>query len=200
MDYTWPGWASPWLWTADTWAGMQFVVLVVGLVFAWRQLGEAAQVREDSSRPFVSIDMYVEDKIIYLSITNLGATMARDVHFTFEPPLRSSMVQDQVTSSKMLGTEGIPTLPPRKVITTVFDVFPHRESEGGYEDSYEVQATYRGERRKKYTDRITLDLGIYRDRVTVTRHGVHDVHEVLTRIHQVMAGWTDLLSNIAQRQ
>jgi hypothetical protein len=125
-----PGWASPWLWTAETWAGLQFGVLFVGLIVAWTQVREAVRLREDSTRPFVSIDLYVDDKIIHLSVTNLGPTMARDIQFAFEPPLRSASVQDQIASLKMFGPEGIPTLPPGKVITTVFDVFRRAKKQG----------------------------------------------------------------------
>lgn len=144
----WPGWVSPWLWTGDTWAGLQFGVLVVALLVAWRQASEAVRLREDSTRPFVTIDLSVERKVIYLSVANTGPSMARNVRFTFNPPLRSAAVQEQIGSLKMFGEEGIPSLPPGKNITTVFDVFPQREEEGGYPDAYTVDIRYDGERRR----------------------------------------------------
>jgi hypothetical protein len=186
----WPGWASPWLWTSDTWAGLQFGVLVVALAVAWRQASEAVRLREDSTRPFITIDFSVERKVIHLSVANTGPSMARNVRFTFDPPLRSSLAQEQISSLKMLGPEGIPTLPPGKVMTTVFDSFPQREAEGGYDDAYNVKVAYDGERGRSYSDEIVLDLGVYRDRLSMRTYEIHDVGQTLEKIQGELQKWT----------
>jgi hypothetical protein len=205
---TWPGWLSPWLWTADTWAGVQCVVLVVGLIVAWTQVREAVRLREESTRPFVSIDLYVEDKIIYLAVENYGPTLARNVHFSFDPALRSQLVAEQIASLKMFSDKGIPTLPPHKVINTVFDVFPVREEAGGYEDSYRVQVSYDGSTRRRlgrehvrrYSDEVVLDLALYRDRLSVRRHTLHDLHDQLGQTNRELAKCASALSVLVQQQ
>jgi hypothetical protein len=195
----WPGWASPWLWTGDTWAGLQFGVLVVALIVAWRQVREAARLREDTTRPFASIDLSVHEKMVYLTMTNYGPAMARDVQFEFKPPLRSSTFQQQVDGFKAF-TEGIPTLPPGKTIATILDVFPSRESAGGFEDVYHATVTYRGDRGKKYDDLVTLDLGTYRDRISVGRHGLHEIGEMLKTTNRELSKLPDLLHAYLQAQ
>jgi hypothetical protein len=86
-----PDWLSPWEWTASDWAGLQFVVLVVAALVAYRQVSEARRLREEQARPFVLIDVVVWNTIAEFTITNSGATIARNVRFEFNPPLKSSL-------------------------------------------------------------------------------------------------------------
>lgn len=61
------------------------------------QAREAQDALAAQSRPFVVVDFDVltERPLIFLTITNLGKTLARKVRFQFEPPLRSSLGQAQ---------------------------------------------------------------------------------------------------------
>lgn len=177
---------------------MQFGLLAVGLVVAWTQVREAVRLREESTRPFVSIDLYVEDSMIYLRVENFGPTMARNVHFEFHPTLRSHILAERIDSLTMFREHGIPTLPPRKAIETVFDAFPARELAGGYEDTYRVSVTYQGEPGKCYSDDVVLDLGVYRDRVSVRRHTLHEIHDVLARMSQELAKCSASLQALRQ--
>jgi hypothetical protein len=56
---------------------------------AWRQVREARRLREQQTRPFVVIDFEVaQNAIVFLPISNIGTTLARDVRFEIEPRLK----------------------------------------------------------------------------------------------------------------
>ena len=95
----------------------QLVVLAVAALVAWRQLRHARRIREDEARPHVVVDLEVDQPAqdIYLVVSNLGRTTARDVRLTFDPQLTSSLDSDpNVVSPRDLKplSEGIPSLPP----------------------------------------------------------------------------------------
>src|SRR5262249_58913814 len=79
-------------WTAvSAWAACATVgiYIVLGL-FAWRQVREARKLREEQARPFVMVD-FDPGFLVYLTVENLGRTMARDVSIRFDKPLESSL-------------------------------------------------------------------------------------------------------------
>jgi hypothetical protein len=65
-------WAAVTAWAA--WATVGIYV-VIGL-FAWRQVREARKLREEQARPFVIVD-FEPNFLVYLTVENLGRTMAR---------------------------------------------------------------------------------------------------------------------------
>lgn len=96
--------------------GAQFVLLIVAALFGWQQLREAKELREDQTRPFVVIDLGSTRKPFFdLVISNIGATMARDVTFKFAPEPETTMKEAALDRLKMFR-EGISTLPPGKEI------------------------------------------------------------------------------------
>ena len=172
-------------------AAIQTIVVIVAALFAKRQVDEAKQLREAQSRPFVIIDFDVlrVRRFIYLVITNLGQTLARNVRFTFEPPLSSSIDEKHDTLKKArLLTEGIPTLAPGREIPILFDSFLERGDERP--DAYEVQVSYEGEKGQEYTDTVLLDLGIYRNLIYIDRKDIHHVHEQLKDIAKTLKRWS----------
>jgi hypothetical protein len=64
---------------------LQLGVLIVAALFAWRQVGEARKLREDQARPFVMVDFDVRDHMIFLVVSNIGESVAKDVCFEVEP-------------------------------------------------------------------------------------------------------------------
>ena len=114
------------LWT-DEWqvflVAAQLVVLLAAAGVAGWQVWEARKLRLQQNRPFVVIDFEVEEShLIYLEITNLGTSLARDVKIAIEPPLKTS-TGIRFKDMKMLN-EGIPTLAPGKRIKTLYDILP----------------------------------------------------------------------------
>ena len=107
-----PGWASPWLWTADTWAGLQFGVLVVALVVAWLQAREAIRLREDSTRPFVSIDFTMDRRVIHLATQCYAECACTSAHWRTPDVFRTPINHHtRSTSGSPSGTPDLDVLP-----------------------------------------------------------------------------------------
>jgi hypothetical protein len=167
----------------------QVAILAVAAVVAWRQVREARRLREQQTRPFVVIDFEVEQNaIVFLAISNIGTTLARDVRFEIEPRLQSSM-DIPLDELKMLG-EGISSLAPGKTIRTVFDSLIQRKPLG-LPDLYAVTARYSDETGDRpFEEKLDLDLGVYWNLIRVERRGPHDIHERLNDIRNEMRKWT----------
>jgi len=168
--------------------GAQLVVLAVAAAVATRQVREARRLREAHTRPFVVVDFEIEGVLIFLTISNLGTTLARDVHLQIDPPL-SSAIDNPLIDMKVFR-EGIPTLAPGKVIRTLFDSGLQRRP-AGLPDTYSVVARYTDQdRRRPYEETMDLDLDVYWNLTTVDRKGIHDIHKRLTEMRDVLKKWT----------
>ena len=177
---------------AATAASIQVIFLFVAawftrhqLALARDQLREAQTLREEQTRPFVVVDFHVSGTVIDLTVENLGTTLARDVRIcfdeapvsTFEPPHgKLSFFQ-----------EPIPSFPPRKKLSTLFDFFPDR-IKSGFPLAYRGRVTYRDERGTRFDDEFVLDLGHYVDLTHIRR--ADDIHDVLEGIRKELAKWT----------
>jgi hypothetical protein len=182
-----PVWLSPWDWTAADWAGVQCFILIVAAWIAFRQVSEARRLREAQAQPFVVVDFEVEERQqkIYVAISNLGTTMARDVRLTFEPELTSSFDSDPgvVPPRELkLFSDGVPSLPPGKRIRALLDIFTERDV-SAYPDLYRVHITFHSPvLGRDFDDDTVLDLGLYRNVLHSNRRDVHDVHERLKEL------------------
>jgi hypothetical protein len=151
----WPAVAA---WAA--WATVGIYV-VLGL-FAWRQVYEARKLREEQARPFVIVD-FDPGFLVYLTVENLGRTMARDVRIDFGKPLESTLTGRREIDESPLFREPIPALPPGKKIRVLFDDFGARVK-AGLPLTYDVKLRYRGPTgRKEWKEPYRLDLGMYLD-------------------------------------
>ncbi len=149
----WPAVAA---WAA--WATVGIYV-VIGL-FAWRQVHEARKLREEQARPFVIVD-FEPGFLVYLTVENLGRTMARDVSIHFDKPLQSTLGEGSELDESPLFREPIPALPPGKKIRVLFDEFSAR-LDAGLPLTYDVKLRYRGPTgRKGWEHPYQLDLGMY---------------------------------------
>jgi hypothetical protein len=166
-------------------------VLLLAALYAKGQLDEARRLRAAQVRPFVVVDFSFEQTIIFLTVANIGPTLARNVTLTFTPELSSTLdkTPPRLSDLKML-TDGIPSLAPGKTLSTVFDSFPARHG-AGLDQSYDVTIRYQGEPLgETYTDETTLDLGIYINLTRVDRHGLHDIHKQIEKIAKEVPKWT----------
>jgi hypothetical protein len=149
-------WAAVAAWAA--WATV-LIYIVIGL-FAWRQVREARKLREEQARPFVIVD-FEPGLVVYLTVENLGRTMAQDVRIQFDKPLKSSLDRPHELNESPLFREPIPVLPPGKKIRVLFDQFSSRV-EADLPLTYEVDVRYHGPKdRKEWKDIYRLDLGTY---------------------------------------
>jgi hypothetical protein len=151
---------------------------------------EAKQLREDQTRPFVVIELDGVRKTFFeFVIKNIGTTMARNVTFTFDPPAESTMSGVDLQKLKMFR-DGISTLPPGKVLRTLFDDAPARYK-AQLPDVYEVTVSYLGPSGpKRYEEKIDLDFGLYWNSRSITTHDIHDLHKQLEGIRKEVGKWT----------
>ena len=179
-----------------------FILLLAGLIAA-RQLSETRSLRRAQVRPFVVIDFDVERDapLIFIHIENVGSTVARDVRFTFDERIETSFDLQggpgrQAMADLPVFVNGIPSLPPGKVISFVFDSFYERE---GLRDTYAVTLSYRGDEISRwprhpqtevFEESMILDLGVYRRMARTDRKGLHDIHERLQEISAEVRKWS----------
>jgi hypothetical protein len=170
--------------------GLQLVVLVAAAVFAGRQLSEAKRLREEQTRPFVVLDLESEEPpFFFLAVKNIGTTMARDVKFEFHPTPKTTVKEADLKRLKMFR-EGISTLPPGKEIKTLFDTAIQRYPTD-LPEVYEVRITYTNQSRgQTYSETMDLDFGLYWNRLSMTRHDIHHVHDELKKIRQEIKKWS----------
>jgi hypothetical protein len=95
------------------------IYIVIGL-FAWGQVHEARKLREEQARPCVIVD-FEPSFLVYLTVENLGRTMARDVSIQFDKPLQTTFEGRSELDESPLFRLPIPTLPPGKKIRVLFD-------------------------------------------------------------------------------
>ena len=104
------------------------IYIVIGL-FAWRQVREARKLREEQARPFVIVD-FEPGFLVYLTVENLGRTLARDVTIRFNKPLDSTLPEPHdFDESPIFRGEPIPVLPPGKQVRVLFDLEPLQEKQ-----------------------------------------------------------------------
>lgn len=114
-------------WAAVTaWAAWATVAVYVALgIFAWIQVLQARRLREEQARPFVIVD-FEPGFLVYLTVENIGRTMARDVTVRFDKPLASTLTGPREINESPLLRQPIPTLPPGRKIRVLFDQYDAR--------------------------------------------------------------------------
>jgi hypothetical protein len=149
-------WAAVTAWAA--WATVA-VYVVLG-IFAWIQVLQARRLREEQARPFVIVD-FEPGFLVYLTVENVGRTMARDVSIRFDKPLQSTLSGPREIDESPLLRKPIPTLPPGRKIRVLFDQYAAR-LEAGLPLTYDVTLRYEGPfGKKEWEHPYRLDLGIY---------------------------------------
>ncbi len=167
---------------------LQLFVLIAAALFARRQVNEARELREQQNRPFVVIDTDFERASeLFLHVTNLGTSLARDVRIDIEPPLKST-VDIPVEKFKMLS-DGISTLAPGKELRTFFDL-GFRRHESDLPLVYAATIRYSDETgRRRFEEKIDLDLEQYMHLHFASRDEIHDVHARLKEIRDIFRKW-----------
>jgi hypothetical protein len=169
----------------------QLLVLVAAAIFAWRQVKEARELREEQNRPFVVADFDVEGGyLVYLQVENMGTSLARDVRIEINPPLESA-IDIEIGKLKMLN-DGIATLAPGKKYRAFFDMsFRRNEDRPDLPMNYTARVRYSDERRKRsFDETLNLDLDQYMEIRTVSRHGLHEIHKQLEQLRKILEKWT----------
>ncbi len=185
----------PWHWSASAWSALTFLVLFAAAVVAITQVREARRLREDQARPFVVIDFVpVTGVVIEIRVKNIGATLARNVRFEFEPALKSTHDSEGTrgpVADLKLFQDGIPALVPGREIKVFFDRYPELVK-AALPKQYDVTIHYEDRHgRQLDEERTVLDLVMLEGTGGVTRHGLHDIHKQLEKISKTLAGWAN---------
>lgn len=150
--------------------------------------------QEELARPFVVVDFEPSPawgNAVNLVFENLGKTLAKNVRFTFEPPLKSSQSGTgfEVADSVLIKS-GVPAMPPGKRIEALFDLSHERIST-------DLPMTYRvkvdcedASGRRQETLEYVLDLGFRYSLGRIDVKTIHHAAESLKKIEQNLKKWT----------
>lgn len=176
--------------------GAQLVVLTIAALYAFAQVREARRLREEQFRPFVVVDVEVDNsRILEIVVRNVGLTMARDVQFKIDPPFITSMSDYNLNEFKIFSS-GIATLPPGKEYRTLFDSLVQR-SQMKLEREYTVTVSYTDPTGKRtFEEPSTIDLGIYHDFLYRDETDLKDVVKELKAVSKTMKSWSYSLGGI----
>lgn len=181
-------------WGAAEWSAVGSVstagIALLAVIYAALQVREARKAREAQTQPFVVVSLEpsrVANFIIELVVENIGSTLARDVSFKFDPPLKSSLDDSEPLKDSYLVKEGIPTMPPRMRLARVFDSAIQRQSAEDLPWRFNVEVRFSDHRGKQQDPlRYVLDLEPYRSGTFLTERGIHHAAESLDEIRKVL--------------
>ncbi|MGW0149961.1 hypothetical protein ACWEGS_11540 [Streptomyces sp. NPDC004822] len=188
-------------WTPEDWSAAAtvataiFTVATVGIalaaaLYAKQQVDLARQLREEQAQPFVVVDFAdnpVLRKGIDFVVENMGQTLARNVKIVVDPPFSSTLDDaGYPLKDSALVTQGIPSLPPRKRITALFDTAPQR-----YNASLPMRYTatvHFEDAHGKTQEPLTyvLDLSVRYSLLSATEYGMSDAAEALRDISAIL--------------
>jgi hypothetical protein len=171
-------------WSAiAAWVGL--ILAVITVLYAWSQFKEARQTRDEQAQPYVAI--YIEPteadpNAVDLIIKNFGATAARDVSVTIDPPPKSS-VNASIDDVKVPSI--IRTLVPGQYWSTFWDTTFHREKQG-LPAHHTATISFKDSRERQlgpYT--FDLDWNQILDRGWIVTHGMHELAGAVREIRDV---------------
>ncbi|UXY21543.1 hypothetical protein N8I84_24765 [Streptomyces cynarae] len=184
-------------WTPEDWSAAAtvataiFTIATVGIalaaaLYAKQQVDLARQLREDQAQPFVVVDFAdnpVWGKAIDFVVENMGQTLARNVKIKIDPPFQTTMDNSgHPLASSPLLTQAIPSMPPGKRITALFDI-AHERYDAGLPTKYTATIEFEdahGKRQEPLT--YILDLSIRYDLLRMTEYRTHDAAKALREI------------------
>jgi hypothetical protein len=174
------------------------VTALIALAAAWYargQVRESRLLREEQAQPFVIVDMEPSphaSSFIELVVANLGHTLARDVTFKFDPPLRRAYSRGVDPNEWSIFKDGIPSFPPGKMFRMLFDIGHERFNAGLHADKYAVTVEFKGPR-GQYMEPLTyiLDGRYYFDPNRLGVRTIHTVAQELEKVSRTLQGWQD---------
>lgn len=176
------------VWAAiGTW--VTAIIYVAILVYAIKQVSEAQRLRRAQVRPFVVVDIE-PGWILYLTVENIGTTLARDVRFHFEPELSGTVRPDSELREAPLLRNGVKSLPPRKRYRIFFDSFIERTKEDKLPMEYVATATYTDDEGTTYKDQYVLDLNAFLH-ASPEEKGLPELVKEVEKIRKEVSKWTD---------
>ncbi|MCF7547428.1 hypothetical protein [Pseudonocardia sp. WMMC193] len=149
--------------------------------FAYHQLVLARTLREEKARPFVVVDVVpAQHPFTELIIKNVGETLARDVKVVFDPPLVTTLDDENMTIGGSHALQsGIPSLPPGREYRMLFEHMPDRYAREDLPRRYEVTINASGRRGPEEPLVQVLDLDVFYGYQKLEQYGVHHIAKSL---------------------
>lgn len=143
-------------WTAVATVATTIVLLVSAGFAAWA-VKEARTLRREQFRPWITVSFHFRSVIAFVRVENLGATVARDVRITLDPPLASTL--EAARGPIAMLDRGIPQLAPGEHRLFLFDRVSDRLERDDLPSSHRVRVAYRDHRHRPLVgDEFTLDV------------------------------------------
>jgi hypothetical protein len=182
-------------WTAGDWSAAATVAAAVIYVFlgifAFVQLLQNRKLRQLETRPYVIVDFDTRRELIYVAISNVGRTPARDVVIKFTEPLRTTGQMRSDPSMAAVFNSPIPMLAPGRVIRIAFGLGFEILNDDSIPHSYEVSVSYTDlERKNKFADpSYVMDLAHLRD-AALGPKGLSELVDKVSDVGKQLQRWT----------
>lgn len=178
LDISNGGWAA-----IAAWVGL--LLAIAAAIFGYFQFREARHVRAEQAQPYVAVFMEpteADPNAVDLIIKNFGATAARDIEITIEPPPKSSM-NGSVEDLKVPNT--IHTLVPGQQWSTFWDTTFHRKDQG-LPVHHTATISFKDLRDRRFGP-YAFDLNWEQilDRGWIVTHGMHQLAGAVREIRDV---------------
>lgn len=170
---------------------MTLVAVLVAAVAAYIAWGQW----RDQARPFVVVDLEPSEawgNVINLVIENVGKTLATDVRMEFDPPMTSSMSNEQGYrfAEAPLFKNGIPSMPPGRRFEALFDL-SHKRLEAGLPMTFKVKVQCKDARGKQQPElEYLVDLSFRYDLRRTEIRTLHHVAKNLEDILRLLRDWS----------
>ncbi|WP_067799854.1 hypothetical protein [Actinomadura formosensis] len=166
-----------------------------------RQLELAEKIRKEQSEPYVVVDVEaspIARGFLVLVIENIGTTVARNVRFDIDPPLRSARKFNLPVAEAKILKDGIPMLPPKRRLELLFDFGPDR-FESSLEMVYSVTVYADGPHGHVEPMRQDIDISVLYGWHPIWSKGVHEGVEALRGVQKELGKMQADLRTLMQR-
>lgn len=190
-----PGWHTPSQWQAIGSMGT-LAVAVAAAIFAYIQVRELRQTREDQARPYVAVYFETDGRLLFLVAKNFGTTTARDVRLSLDKPIKQSFkVGTEYQTLPLFDV--MPVMVPGQEWRTFFDSGVGLVQEKLH-DVYTATVTYSNSRRKPMPqDQFTLDWNIFLNIEWIGEKDIDHVANALEGIENAVKSWTESTGGLA---
>ena len=202
----WENWAGSWTDLAVVaQAGAAVITVIAAIVaafYAAAQVRQSRELREEQARPFVTVSFRPSHGVVCnIVIKNEGATLARNVRFTFSPEWESSDAERNKIKESKLWREGLATLVPGQEIAILADMFPDRYKRTDLPTAYDVEVRYEGAATRRSGSRskagpifvlnYALDFEIFYGYNQAQLYGLHELADAVRKIRARLDSWCE---------
>lgn len=169
-----------------------FIVALIAVLVAARQLQATNATRLDQNRPYVMVTIesgLAWFQLLDLVIENVGAGPARDVTISVTPPMKRSIAaadEPSMDAARMFR-EATPLMPPGYKLRTFFDDARTRfEKADEFPERFVFTLEYHDGHGHRFREEIVQDIGMLNDLEFSQVFGMHDATVALREIRDTL--------------